>query len=165
MQYGTPNGVRYAKIGLTTDINTSHLRVQKNDSTKAILYPKDPVTQVGTWTDWGSLIHPPVSEIPPGDEYGYQISTTFSAAFNFNRVMDSTYIHNLQISFATNMPQNNFLQIPYGIDGIMYTAGKGHTQYHRLSTGNHTITLYAYISYDEFSGSSGYFDSFCKRIV
>lgn len=75
------NGLRYAKIGLTSDTNASHLRVQKDGSTKAILTVADSYVEVKVWSILG--------EVPLPSTYS-TISQEFTVTVDYNRVFSSS---------------------------------------------------------------------------
>jgi hypothetical protein len=151
------NGLRYAKIGLTSDTNASHLRVQKGGSTKAILTVANSYVEVGVWSILGSLSQPSTYST---------ISQEFTRNFDYDRVFSSSSPYNLRIQYSGGGAQGTNVSVTYLIDGESFVKKANSAySYHRLPTGSHTITLYAKLWDDPFSTKDNYYKSNAYTVI
>lgn len=151
------NGLRYAKIGLTSDTNASHLRVQKGGSTKAILTVADSYVEVGVWSLLGNV------PIPSTYSTNY---LSFTGNFDYDRVFSSSSPYNLRIQYNGGGAQGASAMVSYTIDGenFVRSASSGYS-YHRLSTGSHTITLSAKLWDNPLATKDNYYYSNAYTVV
>lgn len=127
------DGTLYLPIGNVTDSRASSLRVRKGSVTKAILY------SLGNWAQFGSKNPPPTTGLA---------STVFNVVTDYYKTnIISGAFYNIKIEYSV-YDYGQGLSPRVAIDGTTYTLtlpGFGtFSQYFRLSTGTHTITLYAY---------------------
>lgn len=131
------NGLRYVKIVAVGDSLASYLRVQKGGTTKAIA--STAIAYVGVWTLSGSG-----ERSTNGNGW-----TSVTYTFDYNRVYSQGLPYNLEVmGYFHSEPSAQNPEPPtegyceYKIDGTSYSVHSTQAQYHRLSSGSHTIEYY-----------------------
>lgn len=148
-----PSGMRYASIIPTSDSRASYLRAQRAGVAKAVALTT--ITYVGVWSAAGDGSRTNVNS------EGW---TNYTYYFNSDRIYGPTSLYNYRAITVGHADGSWPGSQPYRIDGVTYytPASQGVYTYHRLSTGNHTISYYGFRRSGEFA--SHYYTS-GQRVV